>query len=145
MDINALKAELITDEGLVTHVYKDSRGRDTLCAGHLKTAHDHVRPGQPIPLARCHELLAQDIQTAIAACERLWPTFDALPQEAQHVLINVAFTLGEQKLKRFVYFHRAIEQAKWEAAARALEKSKWFGHVGARGKRLVARLRGVAS
>lgn len=143
MDMDALKAQLIQDERMVDHVYFDPGHHETFCVGHLKTPKDKVRRGEKIPLARCHELLQQDIATAIAACEHIWPTFHAVPDEGKVVLISVAYTIGEAKMRRMTTLIRAIEQAQWEAAARALTRYRWYHQVGDRGKRLVARLRAL--
>lgn len=143
MNTDALLQQLLHDEGFKTTVYRDSRGHLTIGAGHLVQSADHLGPHASITAQRAHALLAADIGKAIAACERLWPHFHALPEEAQQVLTNVAFTLGEAKMRRLTALVRAIEQAQWEAAARALTRYRWYHQVGERGKRLVARLRAL--
>jgi GH24 family phage-related lysozyme (muramidase) len=143
VDMDALLQQLLHDEGLKTHVYRDSRGHLTVGSGHLVTPQDHLGPHATITHKQAYALLAEDIGKAITACEHLWPHFHAMPEEAQRVLVQAAFILGENKLKRFVHLHQAIEQARWEAAARALEKSKVFTQIGTRAQRLVARLRAL--
>lgn len=145
VDMTAVVQQLKMDEGLMLSPYKDTAPHWVIGYGHLLTGPDHIKLGQKITQSRAQELLLQDIAIAIRGCERIWPAFNEFPSDAQHVLINVMFLVGENKLKRFVVFKAAVTRQDWPAAAQALRQSKLSQQVKQRAKRLVARLQAAGT
>jgi GH24 family phage-related lysozyme (muramidase) len=140
----ALAAQLKIDEGSRLTAYIDRAGGLTVGVGHLVRGQDHLRRGQRVTAAHVEALLAADIRTALALCQRLWPAFDTFPEEAQQVLANLAFNLGP-RLGRFPALRAAVARHDWRAAAQAMRRSRWAHQVGPRASRLVERMRALAT
>jgi lysozyme len=135
--MNLLAAQLTEDEGRRLRLYTDTRGQVTVGVGHNLSDNG-------ISNAICNALLAEDMALAAAAVAERWPWSGALPDAQWCVLINLAFNVGAQSLAGFVHFLAAMQDSDWQWAARELEASRWFGEVGERGPRMIARLTGVA-
>jgi GH24 family phage-related lysozyme (muramidase) len=140
MDMTAVVQQLKLDEGRALMPYRDTGGHWVIGYGHLLTGPDHIKSGQQITPSRAQDLLLEDIAIALRACERLWPQFHDFPQDAQHVLLQTAFLVGEHKLKRFVIFRAAVTRQEWPAAATALRQSKLARQVKRRAKRMETQL-----
>jgi GH24 family phage-related lysozyme (muramidase) len=139
-----LAAQLKVDEGTLLQAYIDRAGGLTVGVGHQVRPQDHLRRGQRISTAHVEALLTADIHTALRLCRDLWPAFDTFPEEAQQVLANMAFNLGP-RLGRFPALRAAISRHDWRAAAVAMRRSRWAHQVGPRAKRLIARMRALAT
>ena len=147
MDIAVLRREIAADEGCRTELYNDHLGLLTCGIGHLLTPADaeYGQPiGTPITMDRVNELFAQDMDTAIEDCQSIIDGFDELPQEARHILINMAFNLGRTRLAKFKKMIAAIEAGDWNEAANQMHDSKWRQQVSARAGRLIRRMRDLA-
>lgn len=137
MNRKALAAQLRIDEGKRLQTYKDSRGFWTIGVGHLLP---HGHDGMTISEAQCAQYLDDDISTALMGCLKIWPGFDALPEEAQEVLCNMCFNLGELRLKLFPQMIDAVKKRQWLRVANEMRTSRWALQVGDRSKRLIARI-----
>ncbi len=135
-----LETQLIVDESKSLKVYRDNRGYLTAGIGHLVTKHDALVYGQVISEDQCEMLFNIDVDIAVATCHRLIPNFDELPETAQQVLANMAFNLGETKLKQFRNTLDAAEKQQWARMATQMRASAWYFQVGNRSKRLVAKI-----
>ena len=62
--------------------------------------------------------------------------FYNLPENIQHVLVNMCFNLGHPRLSNFKKFIGAMQISDWETAAVEMMDSKWAGQVGNRAIRL---------
>jgi len=69
--------------------------------------------------------------------------FYNLPEDIQHVLVNMTFNLGATRLGYFKGMLGACRAHDWEKMAVEMEDSKWFGQVGRRSVELQALVRGV--
>ena len=137
MDRARLEAQLRHDEGRRLTVYTDSRGLLTVGIGHQLLVGDAVTPSQVATWFQ------HDLDTAIADCQQLYPTWRTLPAVVQEILVQMCFNLGKTRLARFVVLRAAIARHAWPAAAAAMEDSAWYTQVGDRSKRLVAAMRAV--
>jgi len=139
-----LKEEIISDEGMVFHIYKDHLGYPTVGCGHLITEKDEEfgKPeGTQITEDRASELFETDIENAIDDCRKLYTGFEVLPQEVQHIIVNMMFNLGLPRLSKFKKMKAAVEVADYRMAASEMVASKWFTQVPNRAARLVERMR----
>ena len=76
-------------------------------------------------------------------CNILYPDFDDLPEEAQHVIANMMFNMGRPRLSKFVGMKRGVDKRDWNAAADEMVDSNWYRQVTNRAARLVDRMRNV--
>lgn len=125
-DLNTM---LRRDEGVKAHPYTDSVGILTIGVG---------RNLEDVGLRQdeIDYLLTNDIRVAMLDCKRLCDDFDALSDNRQRALINMAFNLGRSRLAGFKNMWAAIERGDFaEAASQALD-SKWARQVGSRANRI---------
>ena len=76
-------------------------------------------------------------------CNILYPDFDDLPEEAQHVIANMMFNMGRPRLSKFVGMKRGVDNRDWNAAADEMVDSRWYQQVNNRARRLVQRMREI--
>ena len=62
--------------------------------------------------------------------------FDTLPENIQHVLVNMTFNLGGTRLSGFRRMLGCVERREWKEMAVEMEDSRWFRQVGRRSKEL---------
>ena len=139
MNIELLREELKRDEGCVNAVYLDHLNLPTVGIGHLVTEWDqeYGKPvGTEVSEERVNELFEQDIETTIDECKYLYSDFDDLPESIQHVLVNMCFNLGPNRLSKFRNMLYACSVGDWEEMSRQMEDSRWYGQVGRRSKEL---------
>ena len=129
MIVARLKSHIMRHEGYRASVYSDTLGVPTIGYGR------NLR-GVGISKEEALLMLENDLQRAITAAKRLFPTFDSLSDERQEVLVNMAFNLGEWRLSGFVKFRRAVTSEEWHKAKREMIDSKWANQVGERAREL---------
>ncbi|KAK3608228.1 hypothetical protein CHS0354_007243 [Potamilus streckersoni] len=143
-----LSADLERDEGVVHKIYTDHLGYLHFGIGHLITENDPEygkSVGSPVCKERVAEVFKKDVQNALEGCSRLFPDFQELPEEAQLVIANMMFNLGETKLAKFVKFRAALGARDWSKAADEMVDSRWHKQVTTRANRLVARIRNLTN
>lgn len=155
MNIEALKKQLIIDEGCKLEVYLDHLGNPTFGIGHLLTNRDiewfawktisKEKPGMKISQERVDKVFEKDVEYCIGDCRKLFKNFDKLVDELQQILANMMFNLGGVKLQKFKNFIKAIENQNFKKAVQEMKKSAWYNQVGDRAKRLVARMDKLAN
>ena len=69
--------------------------------------------------------------------------FYNLPEDIQHVLVNMCFNLGANRLSKFRNMLKACREHNWKEMAVQMEDSRWFGQVGRRSKELQDMVLGV--
>ena len=144
MNRHILQKEIVADEGMVLHVYKDHLGYPTVGCGHLITEKDEEfnKPeGYKISSDRANTLFATDLENAIDDCRKLYTGFEILPEEVQHIIVNMMFNLGLPRLSKFKKMKAAVEVSDYRMAASEMIASKWFTQVPNRAARLVERMR----
>lgn len=142
-DEDALKRELVRDEGKRLTPYRDSLGNWTIGVGHLLLSNELMeyvdvalgKPRKTLSEAECAAFLAGDIADAEARLTRLLPSWRGLDDVRQRALLNLTFNLG-LRLGHFVAFLRCVEDEHWTLAAKELRNSKWWKQVATRGPRI---------
>jgi lysozyme len=134
MNIEAMKRELIRDEGMKLKPYYCPAGKLTIGVGRNLEANG-------ITEVEAEMLLAFDIEKFGAQLDRAIPWWRGLDEVRQRVLLNMAFNLGTAKLMEFQTTLGHVRAGKWDEAANAMLKSKWAGQVGARAVRLAKMMR----
>lgn len=131
--LEEFKQELEKDEGRVKHAYQDSLGYWTIGVGRLIDK----RLGGGLRDDEINYLLNNDVEEAHVTAQKLVKNFDDLTSNRKAVILHLAFNLGYTKLVKFVNTLKAVNEGRWEDAARGMENSLWYRQVGARSKRLV--------
>lgn len=135
--LEEFKQELEKDEGRVKHAYQDSLGYWTIGVGRLIDK----RLGGGLRDDEINYLLNNDVEEALITAQKLVKNFDALTSNRKVVILHLAFNLGYTKLAKFVTTLKAVNEGRWEDAARGMENSLWYKQVGNRSKRLVKLMR----
>ena len=143
MNKEVLKEQIKRHEGEVLEVYKDSLGYLTFGVGHLVREDDSEfgePEGTPVSQERVDEVYEVDfdkhVDETLHVCKNHDIDFDSLPEDIQHVLVNMCFNLGANRLGKFRNMLKACSVSDWEEMARQMEDSRWFGQVGRRSKEL---------
>ena len=143
MNIDILRKEIEADEGCKYETYRCSEGYPTAGIGHLLTEWDEEY-SEPIGTAVSEEQVQKwfekDVQTAINDCQDIFNDFDSLPEDIQHVLINMAFQLGGPRLRKFKMMIAAVEVEDYREMALQMEDSRWFKQTQNRAQRLIDRV-----
>ncbi len=144
MNINTLREEIEADEGCEYKLYRCSEGHLTGGIGHLITEWDEnyygKRVGAPIPEQQVQDWFVNDVQVAIEDCQNIFNSFDKLPEEIQHVLINMSFQLGKPRLSKFKKMIAAVEAGDYQEMANQMEDSRWYKQTTNRAQRLIDRV-----
>ena len=156
VDVKDVYEEICADEGKVLHAYFCSEHHKTVGIGHKVLGTDvendldiygigaDVADDQRISEDRCYELFQGDVQIAIDGCEKIYGNWEELPQEAQHILVNMCFQLGQGGLSKFKNLKVAIEDYQWQRAALEMLDSRWAGQTPERAERLKVRMLALA-
>ena len=151
MNREKLMAEIKRHEGEVLEVYEDSLGYLTFGVGHLiKDSDDeHGQPvGTPVSQERVDDVYDYDFDKHLDETIHLFESkggedFYALPENIQHVLVNMTFNLGGTRFSKFNNMWKGVVSCDWEKVAVEMEDSKWFGQVGRRSVELQEMVRSV--
>ena len=132
--------EIKRHEGEVLEVYEDSLGYLTFGVGHLIKDGDaeHGQPvGTPVSQERVDEVYDYDFDKHLDETIHLFESkggedFYALPENIQHVLVNMTFNLGGTRFSKFNNMWKGVVECDWEKVAVEMEDSRWFKQVGRR-------------
>ena len=94
MNLDRLRTQLKSEEGVSLKVYKDLLGSSTVGAGHLVTPAHNLRVSDVTSHQGCDELFRYDLAQPLAGCAKWIDGWDQFPDEVQEVLANMAFNLG---------------------------------------------------
>ena len=147
MNKDKLREEIAEDEGCKYEIYLDHLGLPTTGIGHLITESDeeHGKPvGTVVEQDRVQNLFALDMAVTIDECKVLYPDFEDLPEEVQHIIANMCFNMGRPRLSKFKMMQAAVNARDWNEAAVQMIDSKWYTQVPNRARRLVDRMRALA-
>ena len=148
MNVEQLREQLKIDEGCVYEIYNDHLGYPTFGIGHLvrESAPENGSPiGTKVSEDRVANAFDDDIGIVLSDCNKLYPDFEDLPEEAQQIIANMMFNLGRPRLSKFVGMKRGVDEKDWNSAADEMVDSRWYRQVGARAERLVNRMREIES
>ncbi len=134
-----LREMLIRHEGLRLKPYKDSVGKLTIGVGRNL---EDVGISEDEALYLLENDIRRAKETAIRCCEEHEVAFESLPEDAQLVLINMAFNLG-YRLTRFRKMFAALRERDWEKVAFEMLDSKWARQVKSRAEELAELIRNL--
>ena len=151
MNKEILKEQIKRHEGEVLEIYEDSLGYLTFGVGHLiKDSDDeHGLPvGTPVSQERVDEVYEYDFEKHVEETIHVFESkggedFYALPEDIQHVLINMTFNLGGTRFGKFNNMWKGVIENDWEKVAVEMEDSRWFKQVGRRSVELQEIVRSV--
>ena len=151
MNKEILKEQIKRHEGEVLEIYEDSLGYLTFGVGHLVKESDpeHGQPvGTPVSQERVDEVYEHDFEKHVEETIHLFESkggqdFFELPEDIQHVLINMTFNLGGTRFGKFNNMWRGVIENDWEKVAVEMEDSRWFKQVGRRSVELQEIVRSV--
>ena len=157
VDVKDLYEEISSDEGKILHAYLCTELHATVGIGHKILDTDpekeleiygvnweEVPDDQRITEDRCYILFQEDVQIAIGGCMNIYSNWDELPQEMQHVLVNMAFQMGQRGLSNFKNMKAAIEEQDFAKAAIEMMDSRWASQTPERAERLKLRVERLA-
>lgn len=156
VDVKQVYKEISSDEGKVLHAYLCSEHHKTVGIGHKVLETDvesslciyevdaDVADNESISEDRCYELFQKDVQVSIDGCAKIYNSWEELPQEIQHVLVNMCFQLGQGGLSKFKNFKAAIEDFDWQRASEEMMDSRWASQTPERAERLRDRVIAVS-
>ena len=134
MNLTALQAELVRDEGIRYRPYRDTVGKLTIGCGHNL---DDV----PLTYRSVMQILEDDIMAVMGQLNSHIPWWASLSDVRQRVLANMAFNLGINGLLAFKQMLMAAQDHDYERAAKEMLDSKWAKQVGTRATRLAQMMR----
>ena len=151
MNKQVLMEQIKRHEGEVLEIYEDSLGYLTLGVGHLIKEGDpeHGQPvGTPVSQERVDEVYEHDFEKHVEETIHLFESkggqdFFELPEDIQHVLINMTFNLGGTRFGKFNNMWKGVIENDWEKVAVEMEDSRWFKQVGRRSVELQEIVRSV--
>jgi lysozyme len=127
--VNSLVEQLIRDEGISLHLYRDTIGKITIgCGRNLSDC--------GITQAEATYLLVNDIQNATDHLAIALPWTGGLDDVRHAALLNLTFNMGIGALCAFKKFLAALQAEDWETARNELLDSQYAKQVGARAQRL---------
>lgn len=137
ININALRCQLITHEGLVNKSYLDTTNLLHGGIGHLLRS-DEVATyplGSPISDAQVETWYQQDSGSAIKiAMDLLGDTWGNLSDIRKRAVVDLSYNLGKARLAQFTQFLTALKAENYNVAGQELMNSKWYVQVKRRGK-----------
>ena len=151
MNKEILKEQIKRHEGEVLEIYEDSLGYLTFGVGHLVKEDDPEfgQPeGTPVSQERVDEIYDIDFDKHVEECIHVFESkggedFYSLPEDIQHVLINMTFNLGGTRFGKFNNMWKGVIENDWEKVAVEMEDSRWFKQVGRRSVELQEIVRSV--
>ena len=129
-----IQKQLELHEGKRSKVYKDTVGKLTVGIG--RNISDIPFSDDEIAL-----MFSNDIKRSMHDLDQIAKWWRDLDSVRQRVLLDMCFNLGATRLSGFVNTLKAIQQGRYEDAAKGMEQSKWYSQVGNRAKRLVEMMR----
>lgn len=117
MDHGLLKAELKRDEGMRPFAYKCPAGKTTVGVG--RNLDDKGLSSEEVDY-----LLENDIRECLSHALDIFPGWTDLPEQAQHVIVNMIFQLGHAGFRQFGRLIGAIKVHRWHRAAEEVMDSK---------------------
>lgn len=130
-----LKARIRDHEGCVDTVYLDSLGKATIGIGHLVQAHERKRfkEGVKIDQEEIEDLFLIDLNRACAGAEQLisenYRGDKRLPQQIEHVLVEMVFQLGKTGVSKFKKMWKALSNGDKQEAASQMKDSRWHSQT----------------
>src|SRR5210317_184310 len=143
MDIERLKKQVIANEGVRKTAYKDTLNNWTIGVGHLiKLPDEEYLLDKELTDIEVDQIFTTDLNQAIDDARKFIDA-DSIPEEAFHVVIDMAFNLGLPKLMAFQNFQQALRDKDFVKASFEMLDSLWAKQLPNRSKRLAKQMRMV--
>lgn len=123
--MSTISEMLIKHEGLKVRPYRCTAGKLTIGVG--RNLED-----RGVTKEEALYLLENDIKSFTSELSERLYWFDALPENAKLVLIDMAFNMGVNGLLAFKTTLKHIKQGDYKEASKTMLQSKWAGQVGNR-------------
>jgi len=136
MNIKALTTQIIQHEGIVLKPYKCPSGYLTIGTG-------RNLDGKGITFEEAMVLLDNDIEECCEDLASIFTQFAVLPENIQHVLVDMRLNLGPAGFREFKNMIKAVKDKNWQAMKESMILSLWYRQVGDRSKNLVKMVDGV--
>lgn len=141
MNIEKLKKQIIANEGVRKTAYKDTLNNWTIGVGHLiKIPDEEYLLDKELTDLEIDQILTTDLNQAINDARKFIDA-DSIPEDAFHVVIDMAFNLGLPKLMRFQNFQQALKEKDFVQASFEMLDSVWAKQLPNRSKRLAKQMR----
>jgi lysozyme len=140
-----LKARVRDHEGTRAHAYQDTLGKWTIAVGHLIRDHEIekylVSDGaggykpreEELSADEIEDLFLIDLNRACAGAEQLigkmYKGDKRLPQEIEHVIVEMVFQLGETGVSKFRKMWKALSDGDQKEAAAQMKDSRWHSQT----------------
>ena len=128
--MNRLLNEIKNDEGFMPNPYKDSLGIPTIGYG----------TKLPLDKDEAELLLKHRFEKIKKELEQRVLFLKELDQQAQDILLNMAYNMGVPRLLGFKRMLKALNQKDYKRASDEMIDSKWYKQVGDRARRLVLKM-----
>lgn len=155
MKLQTIVKELADGEGFSATPYRCTAGALTVGYGHNLDAKGlTVRQREYLDIQdnyffdldlvvdreQAEYILVDDIWDSFHELKKIFHDFQLLPEDIQHILINLHFQLGNSRFLGFKRMIQAIKKRDWKEAAAELRNSKlWREDTPARAERLAKR------
>lgn len=134
-EYNSEIAQLIQDEGIIYHTYRDSLGKATIGVGHLLQPNDVFDEG--LTPEQVILLLKSDYNKAKKYVNDNYTWADS---DVQLVLVNMHYQLGSAGVSKFKGMIKALKDEDYERATIEMLDSKWARQTPKRAQRLAGRI-----
>jgi GH24 family phage-related lysozyme (muramidase) len=118
MDVDALKNELLTDEGFSQFACKGSSGKGTLAIGRKIDA-------TAVTMDEALHMLDNDIRRVQRELDKFFPWWRGLSGKRQRAVANLTFNLGIGKLAASFHTLKHLKTGEYEQAADSLLASEY--------------------
>jgi GH24 family phage-related lysozyme (muramidase) len=137
MNIPRLKDMLRRHEGVRRKAYRCTKGHWTIGVRWNLDAHkphsdidSYLHIHGEITNEMIERLLDVSVNATLRNCHDTWPRFDTFSENRQIALADFMFNLGVTKEKEFKNTNRAINEGRWEDAARGIQNSLYYRQLG---------------
>ena len=131
MNYEAVRQQLMIDEGVRLHPYTDTVGKLTIGIGRNLT-------DDGITIGEAGYLLDNDISTVVTQLDKSVSWWRSLSEARQEVMVNWAFNVGIVGLLGFKLAIAAIQAGNYVEGAAQMRDSEWYKQVGGRAIRLAS-------
>lgn len=130
--IKSIEDQLVRDEGVVLHAYRDHLGYLTIGIGRLIDS----RKGGGITKEEAVMLLKNDISKRDKELRKKIPWYSEMDEIRRAVLLNMSFQMGVEGLLKFKNTLELVRTKQYKQAASGMLKSLWARQTPERAKRL---------
>lgn len=150
INVTAVKADLVRDEGFRSHIYDDATGKGIVpgvtVVGHPTVGSGFALDVDGITPDENDYLLTNRVLRADAAAGAAFSWYAGVPELRRRVVLEMIYNLGIAGFSKFHSMIAAVQVGDWAAAGAEMLNSAWATQVGDRAKRLSDQMiTGVAS